>query len=108
MGGPPADNSTVTIHTATDEKLAETVAEQFEFTTSQTKKWKELTGEKVGFDRQRVSNRCSSLFAQLLPDASTLDTQPALTPPTPPAAGPQPQPPLPPPGIVGQPPGSGK
>lgn len=100
VGGPPADNSAITIHTATDEKLAE----RFEFTAGQKKKWKELNGEKVGFDRGRVTSRCSGLLAQLTP------TSPATGAPetAPPIAGPgivdlpPPKQPLPPPGNPGK------
>jgi hypothetical protein len=65
------------------------------FTPAQQKKWKELAGEKVGFDRSRVASRCPALFAQLASVA-------------PDAGGPQPVPPVapnfPPPGIGAQPP----
>lgn len=71
-----------------------------ELTAGQQKKWKELNGEPVGFNRQRVAGRCAAVFAQLMPDPSTRDTEPALLPqPTPPAVGPGPGvlPPAPPP-----------
>jgi RNA polymerase sigma factor (sigma-70 family) len=69
------------------------------FTPTQQKRWKELTGEKVTFNRERVTDRCPGLFAQLAP----------VAPPTAaPDGGPQPALPLPPlvplPGAGGQPP----
>jgi len=77
-----------------EKKLDEIVKD---FTMSQGKVWKELTGEKVGFNTQRVADRCSNLYAQLQSSVPVaVDELPKQ--PTPPAAGPQPAPPQ-----IGQP-----
>lgn len=74
-----------------EKKLDEIVKD---FTASQEKKWKELTGEKVAFNRQRVADRCNALFAQLQSAGPTVgEGLPGQ--PLPGIA--QPQPPLPPP-----------
>ncbi len=88
-----------------------------DFTASQQKKWNALNGEKVGFNPQRVADRCPALFAQLTPTSTITpttgdpDAGPQLTPPV---AGPgigapdlplpllPPAQPLPPPGNPGR------
>ena len=65
------------------------------FTPAQEKRWKELNGDKVGFNRQRVADNCVAVFTQLGPET----TPPAATgegvPPPPLQLVPPPAPPLP-------------
>lgn len=80
-----------------EKKLDEIVKD---FTASQQKKWKELTGEKVAFNCPRMADRCHALFAQLqLLSAGTgnAGTGDPLPPPSPPIAPPGAAQPLPPP-----------
>lgn len=75
------------------------------FTAAQTKRWKELNGETVAFNRQRVADNCVAVFTQLGPESTpsgaTGEAVPPPVPPVPPVAGPGaldlplPQPPLP-------------
>jgi hypothetical protein len=73
------------------------------FTTAQASRWKELAGEKVGFNVTRVTNQCQAVFGQL-PAAATGDeglTVPPAPPILPPPALPNaPLPQLPPPAVA--------
>ncbi len=84
------------------------------FSAGQEKRWKELNGEKVGFNRLRVRDQCSTLFTQLHANSAATGTPDAGPQPTTPVAGPgigapdlplpllPPAQPLPPPGNPGK------
>lgn len=59
-----------------------------ELTAGQQKRWKELNGEKVGFNRQRVAGHCVALFTQLHSASATSGILETVPPPTPPVAVP--------------------